>query len=163
MELTVSTRTLLRVLVTVALFIFVVDLRKDLHTVLLELLISLFLAVALNPLVAAVERNTPLSRGPAAVLVFALTIIVVATFLIVIFTPLYNEVRELRRAPARLPPEGRELARVQAARPTLRHPREAEDGGALAALASPGDRERRARSRRHGRARPSSRPSRCSS
>jgi predicted PurR-regulated permease PerM len=92
-ELTISTRTLLRVLVTVALFIFIVDLRKDLHTVLLELLISMFLAVALNPLVAAVERSTPLSRGPAAILVFALTIIVVVTFLVVIFTPLYNEVR----------------------------------------------------------------------
>jgi predicted PurR-regulated permease PerM len=92
-ELTISTRTLLRVLVIATLFIFVVDLRNDVHTVLIELVISLFLAVALNPLVAAVELRTPLSRAPAAILVFALTIIIVAAFLIVIFTPLYNEVR----------------------------------------------------------------------
>jgi predicted PurR-regulated permease PerM len=95
-ELTISTRTLLRVLVTVALFIFVVDLRRDLHTVLLELLISLFLAVALSPLVAAVERNTRLSRGPAAILVFVLTIIVVVAFMIVLFTALQRGA-ELRR------------------------------------------------------------------
>jgi predicted PurR-regulated permease PerM len=93
-ELTISTRTLLRVLVIITLFIFLVDLRDDVHTVLIELLISLFLAVALNPLVAALERYTRLPHSAAAILVFIGTILIVAAFLIVIFTPLYNEVRD---------------------------------------------------------------------
>jgi predicted PurR-regulated permease PerM len=93
-ELTVSNRTLLRVLVIVTLFIFVVDLRSSVHAVLIELLIALFLAVALNPLVAALERKTPLPRSAAAIIVFLGTILIVAAFLIVIFTPLYNEVRD---------------------------------------------------------------------
>jgi predicted PurR-regulated permease PerM len=92
-ELTVSNRTLLRVLAITALFLFVVDLRNSLHTVLIELLISIFLAIALNPLVSVTERRLRLKHGPAAVVVFLLTILVVVTFLIVIFTPLYNEVR----------------------------------------------------------------------
>ncbi|MEO9175199.1 MAG: AI-2E family transporter [Gaiellales bacterium] len=93
-ELTVSNRTLLRVLVIVTLFVFVVDLRDSVHTVLIELLIALFLAVALNPLVAWLENHTPLPRSAAAIIVFIGTILVVAAFLIVIFTPLYNEVRD---------------------------------------------------------------------
>jgi predicted PurR-regulated permease PerM len=92
-ELTVSNRTLLRVLVVTALFLFVLDLRNSLHTVLIELLISIFLAIALNPLVSVAERRLRLAHGPAAVFVFLLTILVVVVFLIVIFTPLYNEVR----------------------------------------------------------------------
>jgi predicted PurR-regulated permease PerM len=92
-ELTVSTRTLLRVLVVIALFVFLIDLRHDLHTVLLEVLIALFLAIALNPLVAALDRTTPIPRSWCAIIVFLGTILIVATFLIVIFTPLYNEVR----------------------------------------------------------------------
>lgn len=93
-ELTVSNRTLLRVLTITFLFVFVVDLRNSLHTVLIELVISIFLAIALNPLVSAAERRLRLKHGPAAVLVFLLTIVVVVIFLIVIFTPLYNEVRQ---------------------------------------------------------------------
>jgi predicted PurR-regulated permease PerM len=92
-EVTVSNRTLLRVLAVTALFVFVVDLRSSLHNVLIELLISVFLAIALNPLVSATERRLHLKHGPAAVLVFLMTILVVVLFLIVIFTPLYNEVR----------------------------------------------------------------------
>jgi predicted PurR-regulated permease PerM len=92
-ELTISNRTLLRVLAVTALFIFLVDLRGSLHNVLIELLISVFLAIALNPLVSATERRLHLRHGPAAVLVFLSTILVVVLFLIVIFTPLYNEVR----------------------------------------------------------------------
>ena len=92
-ELTISNRTLLRVLAITALFLFVVDLRNSLHTVLIELLISVFLAIALNPLVSLAERRLHLKHGPAAVVVFLVTILVVILFLIVIFTPLYNEVR----------------------------------------------------------------------
>jgi predicted PurR-regulated permease PerM len=92
-ELTVSNRTLLRVLTITALFIFVVDLRSSLHNVLIELLISVFLAIALNPLVSVTERRLHLKHGPAAIVVFLTTILVVVVFLIVIFTPLYNEVR----------------------------------------------------------------------
>ena len=92
-ELTISNRTLLRVLAITALFFFVIDLRNSLHTVLIELLISTFLAIALNPLVSLAERRLRLKHGPAAVVVFLLTILVVVLFLIVIFTPLYNEVR----------------------------------------------------------------------
>jgi predicted PurR-regulated permease PerM len=92
-EVTVSNRTLLRVLAVTALFIFLVDLRSSLHNVLIELLISVFLAIALNPLVSATERRLHLKHGPASVLVFLATILVVVLFLIVIFTPLYNEVR----------------------------------------------------------------------
>ena len=94
MELTISNRTLLRVLVVITLFIFVVDLRDSVHTVLIELLISGFLAIALNPLVAALEHYTHLPRSAAAIIVFVGTILIVAAFLIVIFTPLYNEVRD---------------------------------------------------------------------
>jgi predicted PurR-regulated permease PerM len=93
-ELTISNRTLLRVLAITALFIFVIDLRSSLHNVLIELLISVFLAVALNPLVSATERRLHLKHGPAAIVVFVGTILVVVIFLIVIFTPLYNEVRD---------------------------------------------------------------------
>jgi predicted PurR-regulated permease PerM len=92
-ELTVSNRTLLRVLTITALFIFVVDLRSSLHNVLIELVISVFLAIALNPLVSVTERRLHLKHGPAAIVVFLTTILVVVVFLIVIFTPLYNEVR----------------------------------------------------------------------
>jgi predicted PurR-regulated permease PerM len=92
-ELTVSNRTLLRVLAIVFLFAFLVDLRTTLHNVLIELLISTFLAIALNPLVSATERRLRLKHGPAAIVVFLTTILVVVLFLIVIFTPLYNEVR----------------------------------------------------------------------
>jgi predicted PurR-regulated permease PerM len=92
-ELTVSNRTLLRVLAITALFIFLIQLRSTLHTVLIELLISVFLAIALNPLVSMTERRLRLKHGPAAILVFLVTILVVVVFLIVIFTPLYNEVR----------------------------------------------------------------------
>ena len=92
-ELTISNRTLLRVLAISALFLLVFNLRNALHTVLIELLISTFLAVALNPLVSATERRLRLKHGPAAVVVFLVTILVVVGFLIVIFTPLYNEVR----------------------------------------------------------------------
>jgi predicted PurR-regulated permease PerM len=93
-ELTISNRTLLRVLTITALFVFVVDLRSSLHNVLIELLISVFLAIALNPLVSATERRLHLKHGPAAIVVFLTTILVVVIFLIVIFTPLYNEVRD---------------------------------------------------------------------
>jgi predicted PurR-regulated permease PerM len=82
------------VLAITALFIFVIDLRSSLHNVLIELLISVFLAVALNPLVSATERRLHLKHGPAAIVVFVGTILVVVIFLIVIFTPLYNEVRD---------------------------------------------------------------------
>jgi predicted PurR-regulated permease PerM len=92
-ELTVSNRTLLRVLAITLLFLFLIDLRNALHTVLIELLIAVFLAIALNPLVSVAERRLRLKHGPAAVVVFLLTILVVVVFLIVIFTPLYNEVR----------------------------------------------------------------------
>jgi predicted PurR-regulated permease PerM len=92
-ELTVSNRTLIRVLAITTLFIFVVDLRNSLHTVLIELLISVFLAIALNPLVSVAQRRLRLKHGPAAIFVFLTTILVVVVFLIVIFTPLYNEVR----------------------------------------------------------------------
>lgn len=92
-ELTVSNRTLLRVIAVTSLFIFVIDLRASLHNVLIELLISIFLAIALNPLVSMTERRLHLKHGPAAVVVFLTTILVVVVFLIVIFTPLYNEVR----------------------------------------------------------------------
>jgi predicted PurR-regulated permease PerM len=92
-ELTVSNRTLLRVLAITTLFLFLIDLRNALHTVLIELLIAVFLAIALNPLVSVAERRLRLKHGPAAVVVFLLTILVVVVFLIVIFTPLYNEVR----------------------------------------------------------------------
>ena len=76
---------------------------------LIELLISIFLAIALNPLVSAAERRLRLKHGPAAILVFLLTILVVAVFLIVIFTPLYNEVRSFSEHLPRVPRQGREV------------------------------------------------------
>ena len=144
-ELTVSNRTLLRVLVISALFIFVTDLVTSLHTVLIELLISIFLAVALNPLVSVAERRLRLKHGPAAIIVFIATILVVVVFLIVIFTPLYNEVRDFSEHLPEYLDKAEKSALFKDLDQPLQHPGQAAGAVADAPRAPAGDGERRAR------------------
>jgi predicted PurR-regulated permease PerM len=93
-EITVSNRTILRVLAMVALFSAFLAFLSLISSVLQLVLLAIYLAVALNPLVTGLERRWGLQRGPAALLVFVLTIALLVGLVTAIVTPLYNELRE---------------------------------------------------------------------
>lgn len=92
-ELTVSTRTVLRVLAASAAFGGGLYLVWSLRDVLLLAVIAAFLALALNPAVVFLERRLGLGRGAASVIVFVVVVAVLVGFLATILTPLYTEVR----------------------------------------------------------------------
>lgn len=94
MEITVSNRTVVRVLAIVALFSAVLAFLSLIAGVLQLVLLAGYLAVALNPLVSALERRAALQRTAAALIVFVTTIAVLTGLLAAIVTPLYNELRE---------------------------------------------------------------------
>jgi predicted PurR-regulated permease PerM len=91
-ELTVSNRTLLRLLAVSTAFVLVVWLLWEIRDVLQMLLIAGFLALALNPAVTWFELHG-WRRGRAVAVVFVLTLVVVGAILTVVFAPLYEEVR----------------------------------------------------------------------
>jgi predicted PurR-regulated permease PerM len=91
-ELTVSNRTLLRVLAVTTAFVLLVWLLWAIRDVLQMLLIAGFLALALNPAVTWLEVRG-WRRGRAVAVVFVATLITVGAVLTVVFAPLYEEVR----------------------------------------------------------------------
>ncbi len=91
-EVTVSTRTVLRVLATGAAFSAALFVVWSLRDVLLLAVIAAFLALALNPAVVFLERRG-LGRGAASVIVFVVVVALLVGFLATILTPLYTEVR----------------------------------------------------------------------
>ena len=100
LEVTISTRTLLRLLLVGTGFIALAFLLWEIRTVLQLVLISTFLALALNPIVSVLERRLGNRRGIAAVIVVLVLILLVFAFLAALLTPLYNELRSLAtRAP----------------------------------------------------------------
>ena len=91
-ELTVSNRTLLRLLAVSTAFLLVAWLLWEIRDVLQMLLIAGFLALALNPAVTWLELHG-WKRGRSVAVVFISTLIVVGAILTVVFAPLYEEVR----------------------------------------------------------------------
>jgi predicted PurR-regulated permease PerM len=79
------TRTVLRVLLIVLCVAITLEVVWIARHVLAWVVIALFLALALNPLVSWIERRTPLSRGPAIGVAYLIVLIVIvgvgATFL----------------------------------------------------------------------------------
>jgi predicted PurR-regulated permease PerM len=92
-ELTVSNRTLLRLLAVSTAFLLVAWLLWEIRDVLQMLLVAGFLALALNPAVTWFELRG-LRRGRAVAVVFVVTLVVVGGVLTVVFAPLYEEVRK---------------------------------------------------------------------
>jgi predicted PurR-regulated permease PerM len=92
-ELTVSNRTLLRLLAVSAAFLLVAWLLWEIRDVLQMLLVAGFLALALNPAVTWLELRG-WRRGRAVAVVFVVTLVAVGAVLTVVFAPLYEEVRK---------------------------------------------------------------------
>ena len=100
-EITVSTRTLLRVMLTATAFLMVIYVFWQVREIGQLVLIAAFLALALNPLVTVIERKIGNHRGVAAVIVVLGLIIFLLAFLSALLTPLYEETRSFAtRAPA---------------------------------------------------------------
>ena len=100
-EITVSTRTLLRVMLTATAFLLVIYVFWQVREIGQLVLISAFLALALNPLVTVIERKIGHHRGIASVIVVLGVIIFLIAFLSALLTPLYEETRSFAtRAPA---------------------------------------------------------------
>jgi predicted PurR-regulated permease PerM len=91
-QVTVSTRTVLRVLALCALFVASVDLVLSIRQILSWLFVSVFFAIALEPLVGWCEQRG-MGRRLAVALVFGLTVIGIVAFLAALLTPLYDQVR----------------------------------------------------------------------
>lgn len=101
--MTVSTRTLIRVLVTATAFLLIIYVFWQVRAIGELVLISAFLALALNPLVTILERKIGNRRGVASVIVVLGVIIILIAFLSALLTPLYEETRSLAtRAPGLL-------------------------------------------------------------
>ena len=99
-EVTISTRTLVRVLITLAVFLFAVYVLWQVRRVGELVLISAFLALALNPIVTVLSRRIGGHRGVAAVIVVLGVIAILIVFLAALLTPLYEEFRSFaQRAP----------------------------------------------------------------
>jgi predicted PurR-regulated permease PerM len=71
------TRTVLRVLLVVLCVAVTLEVVWIARHVLAWVVIALFLALALNPLVSWIQRRTPLSRGPAIAVAYLIVLIVI--------------------------------------------------------------------------------------
>ncbi len=111
-EITVSSRTILRTLALLTVFAALVWFLLSISGVLKLVLIAIYLALALNPLVIATERRARLGRGSATLLVFIGALVFVAAFAAAIITPLYHEVREFSANAPEYVRETRESALV---------------------------------------------------
>jgi predicted PurR-regulated permease PerM len=90
-EVVVSARTVLRVSALGTAFVALAYLLYAVRDVLILVLLSAFLAFALNPAVVLLERRVPMRRGPATVTVFLAVLIIIGAFATAIVTPLYDE------------------------------------------------------------------------
>ena len=99
-EVTIATRTLVRVLVTLLAFGVLIAGLWQVRSVLTLIVVAAFLALALNPIVTVLERRLGGRRGIAAALVILGVIILVGLIVAALVTPVYNEMRTLAaRAP----------------------------------------------------------------
>ncbi|MGI9117674.1 MAG: AI-2E family transporter [Gaiellales bacterium] len=102
-EVTVSTRTLIRLMLTLALFLLVIYVLWQVRAIGELVLISGFLALALNPIVSVLQARVGNRRGVAAVIVVVGLIVLLIIFLAALLTPLYAEMRSFAtRAPGLL-------------------------------------------------------------
>ncbi len=90
-ELVVSNRTILRLLAIAAAFVTLLYVCYLVREVLLLGLISLFLALILNPAVTALERRLGWKRQPAVLTVYLSVTVVVVGFVAAVLTPLIRE------------------------------------------------------------------------
>ena len=101
--MTITTRTLIRVLLTASAFLLLIYVFWQVRAIGELVLIATFLALALNPLVTLLERKIGNRRGVASVIVVLGLIIVLVAFLSALLTPLYEETRSFAtRAPGLL-------------------------------------------------------------
>lgn len=99
-EVTIATRTLVRVLVTLLAFGVLIAGLWQVRSVLTLIVVAAFLALALNPIVTVLERRLGGRRGIAAALVILGVIVLVGLIVAALVTPVYNEMRTLAaRAP----------------------------------------------------------------
>ena len=91
-QVLISPRTVVGVVLVVALFLALVEILGLIGTVLRLLVVAGFLTVVLNPLVNALQRRG-LGRGPATLVVFAGLLLALAAFFGAFLAPLYTEVR----------------------------------------------------------------------
>jgi predicted PurR-regulated permease PerM len=97
---TIATRTLVRVLVTLLAFGVLIAGLWQVRSVLTLIVVAAFLALALNPIVTVLERRLGGRRGIAAALVILGVIVLVGLIVAALVTPVYNEMRTLAaRAP----------------------------------------------------------------
>jgi predicted PurR-regulated permease PerM len=102
-EIRIPPRSLLVVLLTASVFLLAVLFLWEIRYVLELILISAFLALALNPLVTALQGRLGGHRAVAAILVMLGVLVFAAVFLATVLTPLYSEFRSLAdRAPVLL-------------------------------------------------------------
>ncbi len=92
-EVLLTARTVLRVLVLIAVFYALLQVLGMITTVLRLLVVAGFLSIVLNPLVNALQRRG-LGRGTATGVVFGGLLVGVAAFFGAILAPLYTEVRD---------------------------------------------------------------------
>lgn len=98
-EVTISTRTLVRIVLTIFGLVALLAAFWAARAIVELVVISAFLALALNPIVTVLERRMN-SRGGAAVLVVLGVLIILALFIAALVTPIYSELRALtNRAP----------------------------------------------------------------
>ena len=99
-EIRIPPRALLVALLTASAFLLGVLFLWEIRSVLELILISAFLALALNPLVTALQVRIGGHRAVAALIVMFAVLVFASVFLAAVLTPLYSEFRTLAdRAP----------------------------------------------------------------
>jgi predicted PurR-regulated permease PerM len=99
-EIRIPPRALLVALVTASAFLLGLLLLWEIRSVLELILISLFLALALNPIVTSLQGRLGGHRAVAALITMFAVLVFTSVFLAAVLTPLYSEFRTLAdRAP----------------------------------------------------------------
>src|SRR5262245_32344612 len=91
-ELTVSTRTVIRVVAVIFLALLAASVFHTIHQVLLWVVLSVFFAIALNPAVVWFERKG-LGRQTATLIVFITMCALFIAFFAALLAPLYSQVQ----------------------------------------------------------------------
>jgi predicted PurR-regulated permease PerM len=91
-ELTVSSRTVVRVVALILAAFLVASILESLHQVILWVVLSIFFAIALNPAVVWFERRG-LSRQLSTLIVFTTMCLLLVAFFAALLAPLYSQVQ----------------------------------------------------------------------
>src|SRR4051812_37325091 len=91
-ELTVSTRTLVRVIALIFGAFFAASILESVQQVLLWVVLSVFFPTALTPPVVWLERRG-LGRQMATLVVFGISIVLFLAFFVALLAPLYSQVQ----------------------------------------------------------------------